>query len=161
MTEPISLKSSSYKSQSTKPEKYEMMKLFSPISAKWHQIGDLLKVDSNTMEGLRNSTFADEVKLSIMLQKWLEKSESTSVTWDEIIRVKSEVTSKPPSMYFDLYHVSIANVHIYCKLHYLQRYAFPYSEMEFSVLVPCRHLFVIMKIVCDVILLLYANNIIH
>ena len=112
MTEPISLKSSSYKSQSTKPEKYEMMKLFSPISAKWHQIGDLLKVDPNTMEGLRTSTFADEVKLSIMLQKWLENAEPTLVTWDNINRVKSLVTSKPPSMYFDLYHISIVNMHI-------------------------------------------------
>ena len=114
--EPTNLRSSSYKPQTAEPEKNEMLEFLSPISAKWYEIGDLLGVDSNTMEGLCNSPLSNEVKLSKVLQRWIEITESTSVTWDEIIRVKSLVTDKP-SMYFDLYHayVSIVNIH-YCKL---------------------------------------------
>ena len=105
--EPTNLRSSSYKPQTAKPDKKEMLELFSPISAKWYEIGDSLGVDSDTMEGLCTSNFSNKVKLSKVLQGWLENAEPTSVTWDEIIRVKSLVTSKPPykpSMYFDLYH---------------------------------------------------------
>ena len=152
--EPTNLTSSSYKPQTTKPEKKEMLEFLCPISAKWYEVGDSLGVDSNTMEGLCNSNFSNEVKLSKVLQRRLEKAEaeSTSVTWDEIIHVKSLVTNKP-SMYFDLYHVSIVNIHILQTmngLHYLQSYGFPYSEIEFSILVPCRHFSVIIQIVCDV-----------
>ena len=129
--EPTNLRSSSYKPQTAKPEKKEMLEFFSPISAKWHEIGDLLGVDSNTMEGLCNSNFSNEVKLSKVLQRRIDITKSTSVTWDEIIRVKSLVTNKP-SMYFDLYHISIVNIHILQTmndLHYLQSYGFPDSVM--------------------------------
>ena len=125
--EPTNLRSSSYKPQTTKPEKKEMLEFLSPISAKWHEIGDSLGVDSDTMEGLCNSNFSNKVKLSKVLQRWIETEEPTSVTWDEIIRVKSLVTNKP-SMYFDLYHVSIVNIHMN-DLHYLQNYGFPDSVM--------------------------------
>ena len=129
--EPTNLTSSSYKPQTAKPEKNEMLEFLCPISAKWHEIGDLLGVDSNTMQGLCNSPFSNEVKLSKVLQRWIETEEPTSVTWDEIIRVKSLVTNKP-SMYFDLYHISIVNIHILQTmndLHYLQNYGFPDSVM--------------------------------
>ena len=105
--EPTSVKSSSYKPQTTKPKKHELVDFFSPMSAKWHEIGDLLGVDDDTMEGLRTSNFDNKVKLSIMLQRWLEIAEPTSVTWDEINRVWSSVTVKTPrksSMYYNLYH---------------------------------------------------------
>ena len=133
--EPTYLKSSSYKPQTTKPKKHELVGFFSPISAKWHQIGDLLEVDDDTMEELRTSNFANKVKLSIMLQRWLENAEPTSVTWENVNRVKSSITIKTPhkpSMYYNLYHVSIVNIHIMQTmngLHYLQNYAFPCIEM--------------------------------
>ena len=115
--EPTNLRLSSYKPQTSKPEKKEMLEFLSPNSAKWHEIGDSLGVDSNTMEGLCTSNFSNEVKLSKVLQRRLENAQTTSVTWDEIIRVKSLVTSKPckPSMYFDLYDVSIV-IYMYYKL---------------------------------------------
>ena len=144
-----------------------MLEFLSPISAKWYEIGDSLGVDSNTMEGLCTSNFSNKVKLSKVLQTWLEEAEQTSVTWDEIIRVESLVTSKPrvPSMYFDLYDVSLVNIHVLQAmdgLHYLQSYAFPYSEMEFSVSVRCRHTSLCYNAnAYDAILRLNANNIIH
>ena len=96
----------SYKPQTAKLDKNEILEFLSPISAKWYEIGKSLGVDSNHLEGLCNSNVDKEVKLSKVLQRWLETGKST--TWDEIIRVKLSVTSKP-SMYFDLYHVSIVN----------------------------------------------------
>ena len=122
--EPTNSRSSSYKPQTSKPEKKEMLEFLSPISAKWYEIGDSLGVDSNTMEGLCTSNFSKEVKLSKVLQRRLEDPGPTSLTWDEIIHVKSLVTSKP-SMYFDLYHVSIVNIHVLQTLnalHHLENY---------------------------------------
>ena len=133
------LKWSSNEWEIAKPKKDEILEFFYPISAKWYEIGDLLRVDDNTLGGLCTSNFSNEVKLSKVLQTWLENAEPTSVKWVEIHRVFSLVTVKnphKPSMYFNFYHVSIINIHILQimnDLYHLQSYAFPYSEIEFSV----------------------------
>ena len=69
-----------------KPEKHVLLRLLSSITAKWQQIGDLLGVDPNTIEMLCYSSFADDVKMSKMLQSWLD-NEPTPATWNNIISV--------------------------------------------------------------------------
>ena len=69
-----------------KPRKHELLKFLSSISAKWQEIGDLLGVDSDTIEGLYFSNKPNHVKMSEVLQYWLD-NEPTPVTWDNIISV--------------------------------------------------------------------------
>ena len=59
---------------------------FSFVTAKWQEIGNLLGVDSDTIEMLYNSNFSDQMKMSKMLQSWLD-NEPTPVTWDHFISV--------------------------------------------------------------------------
>ena len=58
----------------------------SSITAKWQEIGDLLGVDPETIEGLYYSDFSHQVKMSKMLQSWLD-NEPTPTTWDNIISI--------------------------------------------------------------------------
>ena len=69
-----------------KPEKNILLRFLCSIAMKWQQIGDLLGVDSSTIEGLCLSNFSDEVKMSKMLQSWLVH-EPTPATWDNIISI--------------------------------------------------------------------------
>ena len=70
----------------SKPEKYILLRMLSSVTAKWQVMGGLLGVDSNTIDGLSYSNFADEVKMSKMLQSWLD-NEPTPATWGNIISV--------------------------------------------------------------------------
>lgn len=70
----------------TKPEKSALLTHLSCVSAKWYEIGDLLGVDSNTLEGLFSSNSSNNVKLSKMLQSWLD-NEQTPVTWENILKI--------------------------------------------------------------------------
>ena len=49
-------------------------------------MGDLLGVDSNTIESLCHSNYSDQVKMSKMLQSWLD-NEPTPLTWGNIISI--------------------------------------------------------------------------
>ena len=69
-----------------KPEKHKLLRLLSSVNAKWREIGDLLGVDPNTIEGLCHSTFSGQLKMSKMLQTWLD-NEPTPATWGDIIDV--------------------------------------------------------------------------
>ena len=60
--------------------------MLSSVTAKWQEMGGLLGVDSNTIDGLSYSNFTDEVKMSKMLQSWLD-NEPTPATWGNIISV--------------------------------------------------------------------------
>ena len=60
--------------------------MLSSVTAKWQEMGGLLGVDSNTIDGLCYSNFTDEVKMSKMLQSWLD-NEPTPATWSNIISV--------------------------------------------------------------------------
>ena len=70
----------------TKPEKHVLLRFLSSLSTKWQEIGNLLGVDSDTIEMLYNSNFSDQNKMSKMLQSWLD-NEPTPVTWDHFISV--------------------------------------------------------------------------
>ena len=63
-----------------------LLRLLSPVIDKWQQIGNLLGVDPNTIETLSYSSFPDNVKMSKMLQSWLD-NEPTPATWNDIISV--------------------------------------------------------------------------
>ena len=63
-----------------------MLRLLSSVTSKWQEIGDLLGVSSDTIEGLCYSNFSEQVKLSKMLQSWLD-NEPTPVTWHNLITV--------------------------------------------------------------------------
>ena len=63
-----------------------MLRLLSSVKSKWQEIGDLLGVNSDTIEGLCYSNFSDQVKLSKMLQSWLD-NKPTPVTWYNLIKV--------------------------------------------------------------------------
>ena len=69
-----------------KPEKYILLRMLSSVTAKWQEMGGLLGVDSNTIDSLCYSNFTDEVKMSKMLQSWLD-NEPTPATWGNIISV--------------------------------------------------------------------------
>ena len=69
-----------------KLEKHIVLRFLSSISAKWQEIGNLLGVDSNTIEGLCYSNYSDQVKMSEMLQSWFD-NEPTPVTWGNIISI--------------------------------------------------------------------------
>ena len=60
------------------------MRLLSPATAKWVEMGLLLGVDYNTIDGLCYSNSSDHVKMSKMLQSWLD-NQPTPVTWENII----------------------------------------------------------------------------
>ena len=49
-------------------------------------MGDLLGVDPDIIKGLCDSNFSNQVKMSKMLQSWLD-NEPTPATWDNIISV--------------------------------------------------------------------------
>ena len=69
----------------TKPEKHSLLTLLTPISAKWQEIGDLLGVDSDIIEGLLTSSLSNQVKMSKVLQSWLDNAPTP--TWHKIINV--------------------------------------------------------------------------
>ena len=70
----------------TKPEKVALLTHLTCVSAKWYEMGGLLGVDSNTLDGLYSANSSNDVKLSKMLQNWLD-NEPTSVTWENILRI--------------------------------------------------------------------------
>ena len=63
-----------------------MLRLLFSVTSKWQEIGDLLGVNPDTIEGLCYSNYSDQVKLSKMLQSWLD-NEPTPVTWHNLITV--------------------------------------------------------------------------
>ena len=69
----------------TKPEKHTLLTLLTSISAKWQEIGDLLGVDSDIIEGLLTSSLSSQVKISKVLQSWLDNTPTP--TWHKIIYV--------------------------------------------------------------------------
>ena len=69
-----------------RPEKHVLLRFLSSITSKWQEIGDLLGVDPNTIEELYHSNFSAQVKMSKVLQSWLD-NEPTPVTWDNVISI--------------------------------------------------------------------------
>ena len=75
-----------FTSQSTNQRNIFYLGFFSCVTAKWQEIGNLLGVDTNNIEMLYSCNFFDQMKMSKMLQSWLD-NEPTPVTWDHFISV--------------------------------------------------------------------------
>ena len=56
------------------------------VTSNWCEIGDLLGVQCDTIDSLLHSTYSDQVKMSKVLQSWLD-NEPTPATWGNIIDV--------------------------------------------------------------------------
>ena len=63
-----------------------LLTLLSRVSAQWDEIGCLLGVDTNTINGLHTLNLTNQVKLDKMLQSWFN-NEPTPVTWNNIISI--------------------------------------------------------------------------
>lgn len=63
-----------------------LLKLLSSVYGKWQEIGELLGVDVDTIDTLSASTFSNQIKMSKMLQTWLDK-EPTPASWDNILDI--------------------------------------------------------------------------
>ena len=63
-----------------------LLKLLFPINGKWQEIGDLLGVDADTIDSLGTSSFSNPVKMSKILQSWLD-NEPTPASWDYILEI--------------------------------------------------------------------------
>ena len=69
-----------------KPEKHILLRLLFPINGKWQEIGDLLGVDADTIDSLATSSLSNQVKMSKMLQSWLD-NKLTPVSWHNILDI--------------------------------------------------------------------------
>ena len=69
-----------------KPEKHVLLRLLYPITGKWQEIGDLLGVDVDTIDSLYTSSLSNQVKMSKMLQSWLD-NEPTPASWGNILDI--------------------------------------------------------------------------
>ena len=52
----------------------------------WYELGGFLGVDTNILDGLLNLSFSDGIKMSKMLQNFLD-NQPTPATWNNIIDV--------------------------------------------------------------------------
>ena len=68
------------------PQKHVLLDFLSLVSSKWHEIGDLLGVGDNILDGLLAKGYSDQVKLSKTLQNWLN-NRPTPTTWRRIIKI--------------------------------------------------------------------------
>ena len=63
-----------------------LLRLLFPINGKWQEIGGLLGVGADIIDSLATSSFSNELKMSKMLQNWLD-NEPTPASWDNILYI--------------------------------------------------------------------------
>lgn len=68
------------------PEERHLLELLSAVSDKWYEIGVLLGVPDNELDGLSTGNMSNTVKLSKVLQKWI-KMRKNPVKWESVIAV--------------------------------------------------------------------------
>ena len=66
------------------PKKKDVFELLMPIKDKWYLIGDSLEVNTGELESLMISNNSTEVKLSIVINKWLDEK-SNEATWEVLL----------------------------------------------------------------------------
>ena len=75
-----------------RPDKLDLQKLLAPIVHQWRPIAEALKVDHGSIMSVENNAaYNDSVRLSHILQLWMEQNPS-SVTWGTII----DAVENPP-----------------------------------------------------------------
>ena len=68
------------------PEERHLLELLSAVSDKWYEIGELLKVPECDLNGLTTGNLSNTVKLSKVLQKWINMR-NNPVQWKIVIAV--------------------------------------------------------------------------
>lgn len=66
------------------PEKHDLVELLADYNFMYFEIGEYLKVPNATLMGLKHSVDPNMVKLSQVLQKWIETQRS-DYTWKTIL----------------------------------------------------------------------------
>ena len=66
------------------PEKHDLVELLADYNFMYYEIGVYLKVPNATLMGLKQSVEPNMVKLSQVLQKWIETQRS-DYTWKNIL----------------------------------------------------------------------------
>ena len=68
--------------------KLHLQQALAPIKYKWRQIGEGLKISYGTIQSInRNRQYDDTLKLSEILQQWIDDNNRSNVTWRAIIEV--------------------------------------------------------------------------
>ena len=70
-----------------KPELNEIFGLLKEKSSNWYEIGESLGVSRNDRESIKNAQPYDKGRLENVLEKWLQESDQSKVTWDDFIQV--------------------------------------------------------------------------
>ena len=75
------------------PDKDVLLNLLADIKHLWHEIGLALQVPDEEIEGLRQENLSNIIKLSKILQYWI--NQCVDVTWQSIITaVRSKIVGK-------------------------------------------------------------------
>ena len=77
-----------------KPQLKEINGLLKEKSAEWHGIGGDFGVSFSDRQSIQTNVFLypdDKRRLECVLDKWLQESDQSKVTWNEFIRVLKEL----------------------------------------------------------------------
>ena len=80
------------------PKKLHLQQALAPIKYKWRQIGEGLGISYGTIQSINGNPqyFDDTLKLSEILQMWIDTNNPSNMTWGAIIEViKKEPVNKP------------------------------------------------------------------
>ena len=68
---------------------HEVLQILSDVEYKWDIIGGHLQIDTNKIEGLRQSNVGNDSKMMQVIQQWIQLDgiEATPVTWHTIVHV--------------------------------------------------------------------------
>ena len=81
----------------THPKKLHLQQALAPIKYKWRQIGEGLEISYDAIQPInRNPQYDDTLKLSEILQTWIDTNDPSNVTWGAIIEViKKDPVNEP------------------------------------------------------------------
>ena len=69
---------------STCPDENELLNLLASIDSDWFEIGKALNVSLNALEGFRQNSESNTVKLTNVIHSWVT-TQSSPVTWQTVI----------------------------------------------------------------------------
>ena len=82
----------------THPKKLHLQQALAPIKYKWREIGEGLEISYGAIKSInRNPQYDDDtLKLSEILQTWIDTNDPSNVTWGAIIEViKKDPVNEP------------------------------------------------------------------
>ena len=77
-----------------KPQLNEIYELLKEKSAEWHGIGGAFGLSYDYRQSIQTNVFLypdDNRRLECVLDKWLQESDQSKVTWNKFIRVLKEL----------------------------------------------------------------------